>query len=52
MWNILIGIAFVVGALSGKMVLRGTESNGALAVVGGLLIVWGIFQIAQKSKGK
>ena len=45
MWNIVIGLVFVVGGLSGKLAMRGTESGGALAAVGGALIVWGIVQM-------
>lgn len=45
MWNIVIGLVFVVGGLSGKMALIGTNSAPALAVVGGVLIVWGIVQL-------
>ena len=45
MWNIVIGLVFVVGGLSGKLAMRGTESGGALAAVGGALMVWGIVQM-------
>ena len=45
MWNIVIGLVFVVGGLSGKLAMRGTESSGALAAVGGALMVWGIVQL-------
>jgi len=43
--NIIIGIIFIVGGLSGKMALRGTQSGGAIAVVGGFLIALGIFRM-------
>lgn len=48
MWNIGLGILFVIGGLSGSMVLRGTNSSGGLAVVGLALIGWGIFQMTEK----
>ena len=32
MWNIVIGIVFIVGGLSGKLALIGTGSGPALAV--------------------
>ncbi|MFQ5637106.1 MAG: hypothetical protein ACE5IR_03835 [bacterium] len=48
MGNILLGIAFIIGGLSGQCVLIGTESPGALAGVGVLLIFVGIFQVANK----
>lgn len=50
MWNIAIGILFVIGGLSGSMVLRGTDSSVGLAVLGVGLIAWGGFQMASESK--
>ena len=47
MWNIIIGIGFVIGGLSGKLSLRGTNSSTALAVIGAGLVVWGVVQIAR-----
>jgi hypothetical protein len=44
MWNIIIGIAFIIGGLSGKIALRGTDSGGAIAALGGGLLIWGIVQ--------
>ncbi|HEX5243314.1 MAG TPA: hypothetical protein VFW23_08615 [Tepidisphaeraceae bacterium] len=44
--NIIIGIIFIVGGLSGKLVLLGTHSGPALAVLGGVLLVLGIFRMA------
>ena len=48
MWNIIIGIVFVIGGLSGKLVLRGTNSSPALIAVGGVLIVWGLVQMGKR----
>ncbi len=48
MWNVIIGIVFIVGALSGQMVLRGTESSNALAVLGVVLVIWGGVQIVRR----
>jgi len=45
MTKIIIGLVFVVGGLSGKLALVGTQSGGALAVVGAGMIVWGIMQV-------
>lgn len=50
MWNIVIGIAFIIGGLSGKLALRGTESGPALAVLGGVLLIWGIVQVVRSRK--
>ena len=44
MWNIIIGIVFVIGGLSGQLALRGFDSPEGLAAFGGILIVWGIVQ--------
>ncbi|MCM8536664.1 MAG: hypothetical protein NE334_12070 [Lentisphaeraceae bacterium] len=44
MGNILFGIGFIIGGLSGKMVLIGTNSSGALAGVGVLMLLWGLKQ--------
>jgi hypothetical protein len=45
--NIVIGVVFIVGGLSGNMALRGTHSGGGLAAVGGFLILLGIFRLAR-----
>jgi hypothetical protein len=50
MWNIIIGIVFIIGGLSGKLALIGTNSGGGLALFGGGLIVWGIIQMV-KARG-
>ncbi len=47
MWNIIIGIAFIIGGLSGKIALRGTDSGGAIAALGGGLVIWGIVQMVR-----
>jgi hypothetical protein len=47
MINIIIGAIMVIGGLSGKLALKGTNSSGALAVVGAGLIVWGIVQVVR-----
>jgi len=47
MWNIIIGAAMVVGGLSGKLALIGTNSSGALAAVGAGLVIWGIVQVVK-----
>ena len=50
--SIIIGGVMVVGALSGNLVLRGTSSGGALAVVGFVVIGIGIFRIIQANKNQ
>jgi hypothetical protein len=48
--NIIIGIVFIVGGLSGHLVLIGTSSGPALAAVGAAMIGLGIFRIV-KARG-
>lgn len=48
MRSIIIGVLFVIGGLSGGMVLRGTKSSGGLAVVGLVMIVFGVVQVSSK----
>lgn len=50
MWNIIIGVIFVGGGLSGKLALKGTDSSGALAAIGAGLIIWGIVQVVRNKK--
>ena len=50
MWNIIIGGAFIVGGLSGKLALRGTDSSIALVAIGAALVVWGIVQLVRRPK--
>jgi hypothetical protein len=52
MWNIVIGIAFIIGGLSGKLALRGTESGPALAALGGVLLIWGIVQVVRSRQSQ
>jgi len=52
MGNILIGIAFIIGGASGSCVLRGTNSSGALIVVGIGLCIWGFIQVVRKKNDK
>jgi hypothetical protein len=49
MWNIIIGLVFIGGGLSGQLALRGTNSGPALAVLGGVLVLWGIVQVVRRN---
>lgn len=51
MWNIVVGIIFVIGGLTGNLALRGTNSGEAIAVVGAGLVVWGIVQVVKARQG-
>ena len=49
--SIIIGGIFIVGGLSGKLALIGTNSGEALAVVGVGLIIWGIYRMVRSRNG-
>ena len=44
--NIIVGVIFIIGGLSGQLVLRGTNSSGLLAVLGVGLIIWGVIKMS------
>jgi len=46
--SIVIGLVFIVGGLSGNMVLRGTNSGMGLAVVGLLITGVGVFRFVKQ----
>ena len=52
MWNILIGIVFIVGGLSGKLALIGTNNGEALAALGAGLLIWGVVQLVRAKKAQ
>ena len=47
--NIIIGVVFIAGGLSGRLVLVGTHNGPALAAVGAVLVVVGL--VRMKSAG-
>jgi hypothetical protein len=51
MGNILFGIVMILGGLSGKLVLIGTQSSGALVAVGVGLLGYGVYQRNQGGGG-
>ena len=50
MFKIIIGLVMVIGGLTGKLVLIGTQSGVALVVLGVVMIVWGIARISSGRK--
>jgi hypothetical protein len=48
MLNIILGILFIIGGLSGKLVFIGTNSGVLLAVVGFILVIWGAYRMYQQ----
>jgi len=47
-----IGIVMIIGGLSGNLVLIGTNSGGALAVFGAVLIAWGVFNLVKARQAR
>jgi hypothetical protein len=48
MVKIIIGVVFIIGGLSGKLVLAGTNSGLALAGFGAVLVLWGIARLMSR----
>ena len=44
-FNILLGIACIVGGASGKLSLMGTQSGTALMVAGAVAVGIGVYQV-------
>jgi hypothetical protein len=47
--NIIIGLIFIIGGLSGNPVMKGTQSGGALAVIGVFLLGPGAYRMLNRS---
>ena len=43
--NIIIGLVFIAGGLSGKLALIGTDNGLFLAIPGGILVIWGVYRL-------
>ncbi|MES2789359.1 MAG: hypothetical protein V4719_07040 [Planctomycetota bacterium] len=50
MLNIIMGLIFVIGGLTGQLALRGLNSPELLAAIGAVMIVWGISQVVRKRR--
>jgi hypothetical protein len=48
--SIVIGGIMIAGGLSGQLVLRGTSSGVAIAVVGGVVAAIGVYRIIAARK--
>ena len=46
--NIIFGIIMIVGGASGELALIGTDSSGALVLVGVGVTAYGIYQVAKR----
>ena len=49
-WNILLGAVMLVGGLSGRLTLIFTNSSPMLAVAGGAILAYGIWQLVRIKK--
>jgi hypothetical protein len=49
-FNIIIGLVFIVGGLSGSLVMIGTQSGVALAVLGVVLVGLGAFRVIRRNE--
>jgi hypothetical protein len=45
--NIVVGIIFIIGGLTGRLVLIGTHNGPALAILGAVLLVIGLMRMAR-----
>lgn len=52
MINIIFGGIMIIGGLSGKLALIGTNSSGALVVVGFLVGGYGVYQVARQKRDR
>ena len=50
MFNIIIGLIFVIGGLTGNLTQRGLNSPELLAAIGAVMIVWGITQVVRRRR--
>jgi hypothetical protein len=48
--NVIIGGVFIVGGLTGKLALRGTNSGWAIAALGGVLVLLGLYRMLRPSQ--
>jgi len=49
MVKIILGGVFIIGGLTGKLVLIGTNSSMALVAVGAVMVLWGIARVTSRS---
>ena len=47
--NIIIGLVMIIGGLSGNLVLKGTQSGGALAGVGVAILLLGVYRLTRSA---
>jgi hypothetical protein len=47
--NIIIGVIFIIGGLTGRLALIGTNSGPGLAIVGAVLVVLGLVRLLRSN---
>jgi hypothetical protein len=47
--NIILGVVFIIGGLSGRLVLIGTNSGPLLAIFGLFLVGLGIYRMSRSA---
>lgn len=50
--NIALGVAMVVGGVTGQLALFGTGSSTALVVVGAICAALGVYQLVRAARGR
>ena len=50
--NVALGVAMIVGGVSGQLALFGTGSSTALIVVGAICAALGVFQLVRAQRGR
>jgi hypothetical protein len=50
--NVALGVAMVVGGVSGELALFGTGSSTALIVIGAICAALGVFQLVRAARGR
>ena len=48
-FNIVVGVACIIGGATGKLSLLGTQSSGALVVAGAVAVGLGVYQLWRRS---
>jgi uncharacterized membrane protein YeaQ/YmgE (transglycosylase-associated protein family) len=53
-FNIIVGLVFVAGGLSGKLSFRflGSGSEPVVVAVGGALVAWGAYRLYRSRRGR
>ncbi len=50
--DIIIGLVFIIGGLSGHLALIGTNSGVALAIFGVVIVLFGIWRLSRSASNR